>query len=108
MLDAMTAAVERAGRADGPAFLELRDHRWGEHVGPGEDYALGYRNREASLRPWIADDQVPRLGAMLADGPIASRSRPPSSTARSTEAVAFAEASPFPDPRELLTDVWAV
>jgi TPP-dependent pyruvate/acetoin dehydrogenase alpha subunit len=104
MLDTMTAAVEKARHGEGPVFLEFETYRWREHVGPGEDYDLGYRSRE-DLEPWIADDQVPRLGAMLAD---AERQRVEAEVDRSIEqAIAFAESSPFPDPSELLTDVWA-
>lgn len=104
MLDAMTSAVDKARRGEGPVFLEFETYRWREHVGPGEDYDLGYRSRR-DLEPWIADDQVPRLGAMLAD---AERQRIEADVQRSIErAVEFAETSPFPDPAELLTDVWA-
>jgi pyruvate dehydrogenase E1 component alpha subunit len=104
MLAAMTAAVEKARRGAGPVFLEFETYRWREHVGPGEDYDLGYRSRD-ELEPWIADDQVLRLGAMLADS---ERQRIEADVERAIErAVEFAETSPFPDPTELLTDVLA-
>lgn len=104
MLERMTAAVEKARCGDGPVFLEFETYRWREHVGPGEDYDLGYRSRE-DLEPWIADDQVPRLGAMLEEG---QKQRIEAEVERSIDAaVDFAEASPFPDPTELLTDVLA-
>ena len=104
MLDAMTAAVEKARRGDGPVFLEFDTYRWREHVGPGEDYDLGYRSRE-ELEPWVADDQVPRLAAMLEEG---QKQRIEADIERCIDAaVEFAEASPFPDPAELLTNVWA-
>jgi TPP-dependent pyruvate/acetoin dehydrogenase alpha subunit len=104
MLDAMTAAVEKARGGDGPVFLEFETYRWREHVGPGEDYDLGYRSRE-ELEPWIVDDQVPRLGALLEED---QRQHIEADVERSiAAAVEFAETSPFPDPAELLTDVLA-
>jgi pyruvate dehydrogenase E1 component alpha subunit len=100
----MTAEVEKARRGEGPVFLEFETYRWREHVGPGEDYDLGYRSRD-ELEPWIADDQVPRLGAMLEEG---QKLRIEAEVERSIDAaVEFAEASQFPDPTELLTDVLA-
>jgi TPP-dependent pyruvate/acetoin dehydrogenase alpha subunit len=104
MLDAMTAAVEKARHGEGPIFLEFETYRWREHVGPGEDYDLGYRSRE-DLEPWIADDQVRRLGAMLDEGE--KQGIEADVDRRIDAAVEFAEASPFPDPAELLTDVLA-
>jgi TPP-dependent pyruvate/acetoin dehydrogenase alpha subunit len=95
------AARVRAG--EGPWFLEVLTYRWREHVGPDEDYRLGYRSEEEAA-PWVAGDPVRRLGAMLE----------PSARARVEEEVeeeiaaafAFAEASPFPEPAELYTDVF--
>lgn len=104
MLDAMTAALEKARGGEGPVFLEFETYRWREHVGPGEDYDLGYRSRD-DLEPWIADDQVPRVAAMLEED---RRQRIEAEVERSVAAaVEFAEASPFPDPAELLTNVLA-
>ncbi|MBI4664484.1 MAG: thiamine pyrophosphate-dependent dehydrogenase E1 component subunit alpha, partial [Verrucomicrobia bacterium] len=53
----------RSGRA-GPFFFECLTYRWKEHVGPNEDYHLGYRTR-AEAEPWLQDDQVKKIGAML-------------------------------------------
>ncbi len=104
MLDGMTAAVEKVRCGDGPAVLEFETYRGREPVGPGEDYDLGYRSRE-DLEPWVADDQVPRLEAMLEEG---QRQRIEADIERSIDAaVEFAEASPFPDPADLLTNVLA-
>ena len=43
--------------ATGPLFLECRTYRWREHVGPNEDYDVGYRSRD-ELRPWQENDQL--------------------------------------------------
>src|SRR5437660_3703223 len=47
----------RAGA--GPWFLEVLTYRWKEHVGPSQDYHLGYRTEEEAA-PWLAGDPVRR------------------------------------------------
>jgi TPP-dependent pyruvate/acetoin dehydrogenase alpha subunit len=87
----------------GPRFLEVMTYRWREHVGPGEDYHLGFRDAD-ELQPWVANDQVPRLGRLL--DPAERRRIEAEVEAEIAEAFAFAEASPFPSPGELNTDVF--
>lgn len=91
-------------RESGPAFMECITYRWREHVGPGEDYDAGYRARQ-ELEAWQQKDQVARIGAMLnadlrakIDAEI---------EAEIADAVAFAEESPWPEPKELMADVYA-
>jgi len=87
----------------GPAFIECMTYRWREHVGPGEDFALGYRSREEA-EPWMRDDQVSRLADMT---PEEIRKGIESEVeAEIAEAFAFAEQSPFPPPEELYLDVY--
>jgi TPP-dependent pyruvate/acetoin dehydrogenase alpha subunit len=99
---AAAAAAIRAGDS-GPRFIECMTSRWREHVGPGEDFGLGFRDRD-EVEHWMTNDQVARLRDMLpeaqrnaieraADGEIAA-------------AIAFAEASPFPGGEELLRHVY--
>jgi TPP-dependent pyruvate/acetoin dehydrogenase alpha subunit len=88
----------------GPAFIECHTYRWREHVGPGEDYDAGYRSRN-QLRSWQENDQVKVVGEMLN---AAERSRIDAEVEEEiAEAVQFAELSPFPDTKELFTDVFA-
>jgi len=90
----------RAGA--GPQFLECRAYRWRRHVGPGEDYEYGYRERQEGAE-WMLADQIPRLGALLDPGERQALDR--RVDAEVTAAFDFAEASPFPDPgRDLYTD----
>jgi len=87
----------------GPFFFECLTYRWKEHVGPGEDYHLGYRSKEEA-EPWMVNDQVKRLAELV---PSAERQRIETEVeAEIQEAFAFAEASPFPENDELLTDVF--
>jgi TPP-dependent pyruvate/acetoin dehydrogenase alpha subunit len=88
----------------GPVFIECQTYRWKEHVGPGEDYDAGYRSRE-ELRPWVENDQVRLIGEKL---DLAVKSSIDVEIEREiAEAIEFAEISPFPDPKELYTHVYA-
>ena len=88
--------------ADGPRFVECRTYRWKEHVGPGDDFHLGYRAREEA-RPWFERDSVARLAAQLG---ASTRSSIEAAVDREiADAVRFAEESPFPGAAELYTDL---
>jgi TPP-dependent pyruvate/acetoin dehydrogenase alpha subunit len=99
---ASLAIAGMRGRDAGPRLLECMTYRWKEHVGPGEDYALGYRDR-AEAEPWIQGDQVAKLGARL--DPAERKRIEDGVEAEIADAFAFAESSPFPDDAELYTDV---
>lgn len=87
----------------GPFFFECMTYRWKEHVGPNEDYQLGYRTREEA-EPWIKNDQVKRVGELLE---VAAREQIESDVeAEIQTAFAYAEESPFPDAAELYQDVF--
>jgi TPP-dependent pyruvate/acetoin dehydrogenase alpha subunit len=92
----------RAGRG-GPVFLECMTYRWKEHVGPGEDYDLGYRTREEAA-PWMENDQVKRLAGLV--DPDVRRRIEAEVEREVAEAIRFAEDSPFPGEPELWTDVF--
>jgi TPP-dependent pyruvate/acetoin dehydrogenase alpha subunit len=48
----------------GPVFLECLTCRWKEHVGPGEDFSLGYRSsREVACR--VENDPARKLKSLL-------------------------------------------
>jgi TPP-dependent pyruvate/acetoin dehydrogenase alpha subunit len=91
----------RAGQ--GPCFFEVVTYRWREHVGPHGDYQLGYRS-EQEAEPWMENDQVPRLAAMVE--PDRAASIRDEVEAEVAAAFAFAEASPMPEPADLFTDVF--
>ena len=102
--DRSKEAVDRIRQGKGgPYFFECRTYRWRDHVGPGEDFHLGYRAR-AEAEPWVTGDQLVRVSAML-DPSIQQRiEREVQQEIR--EAFQFAEESPFPDHEELYTDVF--
>jgi TPP-dependent pyruvate/acetoin dehydrogenase alpha subunit len=105
------AMHETAGRgiADvrrglGPRFIELKTARWRDHVGPDEDRHHGYRP-DVRLNAAIAGDQLPRIGRLLPDE---TRRDIANAVEREVaEAIAFAEASPFPEDEEIFDHVFA-
>ena len=86
----------------GPFFFECLTYRLKEHVGPNDDFQLGYRSRDEA-EPWIANDPVRRLGEQLE--PTKRHKIEAEVEAEVREAFVFAEQSPFPAAAELYTDV---
>ena len=87
----------------GPFFFECLTYRWKEHVGPGEDYHLGFRDK-LEATPWIEGDEVRRIGTLLAAGDRARIEKEVEDEIAA--AFTFAEKSPFPPAEELYTDVF--
>jgi TPP-dependent pyruvate/acetoin dehydrogenase alpha subunit len=94
---AATVAAIRSG-ASGPVLMECETYRWLEHVGPGEDYGIGYRERTEGEH-WMARDPLRTLGDMLSAQRIAELEEEIAREIR--DAFAFAESSPFPEAPEL-------
>lgn len=96
-------AVEeiRAG-GDGPYFFECKTYRWREHVGPGNDWHLGYRQPQEA-QSWFENDSLRQLAGRLDD---ARRREIETEVECEIEvAFAFAELSAEPKPAALYTDV---
>jgi len=87
----------------GPVFLECLTYRLKEHVGPNEDFTLGYRHREEA-QTWITNDPMARLAGFIDPGERRRIENDVELEIR--DAFALAEQSPFPDPPELYTDVF--
>ncbi len=92
-------AVGRARRGLGPSLIECLTYRWMEHCGPGSDIALGYRS-EAELADWKARDPLVsyrrRLEAPGSLTPEAFETMSDRMLEEVDDAVAFAQASPYP------------
>jgi Pyruvate/2-oxoglutarate dehydrogenase complex, dehydrogenase (E1) component, eukaryotic type, alpha subunit len=87
----------------GPFFFECLTYRLKEHVGPNDDFQLGYRSREEA-EPWIKADPIKQLGDRL--DPQRRREIEAAVETEIRDAFAFAERSPFPQAAELYTDVF--
>jgi len=110
VLAAAEELVERARRGDGPSFLVCNTYRFhGHHVG---DVDRAYYRAREEEDAWQADrDPLAVYGAWLAEqgfadadalGAIEDEAR-----AVVEDGVEFALAAPFPDPSEVVEDVYA-
>ena len=80
-----------------PAFLRIKTARYREHVGPGEDFAAGYRS-QAEMDLWKSKDPLLGIQDFEAIKKVIS--------AEIEDAVKFAMNSSLPTSAELLTDVY--
>lgn len=102
-------AIERARRGEGPTLLECKTYRFYDHVGV-RGMGLSYRTDE-ELNEWKAKDAIKsfeerlvKLGVMRSQSIKAVYAKV---NQEITEAIQFAEESPFPDPSELLDNVYS-
>lgn len=104
MAEGIAADADAVRAGEGPHFVEIETYRWREHVGPNEDTQLGYRSAE-ELAAWKAKDPLARLAAAL---PVATvQAIADRVAAEIADALAFAEASPYPGEEEVLMHVYA-
>ena len=102
--DKVKKAVDSIRNGDSrPFFFECMTYRWKEHVGPNDDFHLGYRSIEEA-EPWFKNDQVKRVGGLLEPNQRNQLETEIESEIR--EAVDLAEMSPFPEASELYTQVF--
>ena len=98
------AAVAAVRRGEGPRFLECMTYRWRDHVGPTEDRVHKYRP-DAELDAKIEGDNLKIVGDLLpAD---LRKSIEAAEEKRVADAIAFAEASTFPEDQEIYDHVFA-
>jgi TPP-dependent pyruvate/acetoin dehydrogenase alpha subunit len=103
-------AVARARRGDGPSLLEYKTYRWHFHAmratPPPET------RPPAEIASWKARDPIARFEHELLERGVLSapdiRALRAAVAADVDAAIAFAEASPFPDAKDLLTDMFTV
>jgi TPP-dependent pyruvate/acetoin dehydrogenase alpha subunit len=98
------AAVAAVRRGEGPRFLECMTYRWRDHVGPTEDRQHRYRPDD-ELDAKIEGDNLKIVGDLL---PAATRRAiEAAEEKRIAEAIAFAEASTFPEDQEIHDHVFS-
>lgn len=92
----------RQGR-NGPFFFECMTYRWKEHVGPGEDFHLGYRT-EKERELWIKNDQLKKLASLI---DVKTKKEIETKIEKEIKAAfEFAEISLFPRDLKLFTEVF--
>lgn len=87
----------------GPRFFEFTTYRLKEHVGPGEDYQIGYRSIKEAEK-WIKNDQLKKVEALLDQKTAKNIEKEVEQEIK--EAFEFAESSPFPEEEELYMDIF--
>ncbi len=100
-ISAATGAIRRG--EPGPFFFECMTYRWKEHVGPNDDFTLGYRTLEEA-EPWLLNDQVKRIAEMV--GKEQRELIEQQINQEIQKAITFAEDSPWPDHSELYAHVF--
>ena len=108
--DAADRAVSGIRVGGGPVFIEFSTYRWREHCGPFYDNDIGYRS-EQEFEEWKRKEPIARLEKELLENGVVTRTELDDmdrAIERETEeAFEFAEASPFPDPEEAFTGLYA-
>ena len=106
--DATLEAVERARRGEGPTLIEVVTYRFHEH---SEGLRLGTDYRDAAEKEaWLARDPIVIFrNRLIADG-VATEAEldalDAAVMAEVDEAVAFTDASPFPNPAIAYADLY--
>jgi TPP-dependent pyruvate/acetoin dehydrogenase alpha subunit len=107
--EAARAAVERARRGEGPFLLECKTYRW--HFHAMRNTPPPETRPAAEIAEWKERDPIARLAADLVARRLMTESDLGSLQtqvhADLQEAVAFADASAFPDPKDILVDMFA-
>jgi TPP-dependent pyruvate/acetoin dehydrogenase alpha subunit len=107
--EAARAAVDRARRGEGPTLLECKTYRWYFHA--MRNTPPPETRPAAEIAQWKERDPIARLAADLIARRLITESDLGSLQgqvqADLQEAVAFADNSPFPDPKDILVDMFA-
>ena len=104
--DAFTVAAAHIRSGEGPFFLEIKTYRYkGHSVSDPEKYRKDEKGREEVKHYKTLDPLLTTKNKMIAMGLTAELEAIEKAVElEMTDAVAFAKASPFPDPSELFTD----
>ena len=111
MHEATSAAVARARVGEGPSLIEGRTYRYEEHSeGLGRIRRGEYRTEE-EVEEWRKRDPIEIHKTMLLEQGIAGDQEVDETQAEVTaaieEALEFARESPYPEPEDLVTDLYA-
>ena len=101
-------AIARARRGGGPMLLEAKTYRFFDHVGM-RGMGVVYRE-DSEVQEWRQRDPISLMEARLAEQGILSADEA-AGVRQAVEnevkdAIAYAEASPFPEPGALLEDIY--
>ncbi|MDI7276143.1 MAG: pyruvate dehydrogenase complex E1 component subunit beta [Anaerolineae bacterium] len=104
---AVSRAVARARRGEGPSLVECKTYRW---YGHSRSDPRVYRTRDEE-KEWRERDPIPRLAGRMVEAGVATQEEVDAVLARAQEAIAkateFALDSPMPPASEVAQDVYA-
>lgn len=106
LLRLTSQAVTRVREASGPQFLEFTTYRWREHCGPNFDNHIGYRS-ETEFLDWKVKDPIKVLEEKLKISNEEIQLIEDRIKMEIEEAFRFAEESPFPEPKDAFTHLYA-
>ena len=111
MYEATRAAVARGRAGEGPTLIEARTYRYEDHSeGLGRILRETYREEE-EVEMWRERDPIELHKKALFDQAVASQDEidevQAGVTAAIEEALQFARESPYPEPEDLFTDMYA-
>ena len=103
-------AVARARRGDGPTFIEAKTYRYYDHHGV-KGLGVPYRD-DAEVEEAKTRDPIDRIEARMVGAGVATAEELAAVheqvQAEVDEAIQFAEDSPYPEPDQILQDVYTV
>lgn len=105
--EAAAEAIDRARRGDGPSIIECKTWRWRGHF---EGDPGAYKD-PAEQEEWLQKDPIPRFAAKLIELKYATQAELDAIKAKVDAqieaAIRFSQESPYPNPEDALTDVYA-
>jgi pyruvate dehydrogenase E1 component alpha subunit len=106
VFEAVGEAVKRARAGQGPSLIECKTYRYRGHF---EGDPMVYRPKE-EFEAWLAKDPIPRFEKSLREMKVLTEAKladlREEIEARIEAAVKFAEDSPWPEPAEIMEDVY--
>jgi pyruvate dehydrogenase E1 component alpha subunit len=109
VFEAVGEAVDRARSGQGPSLVECKTYRFYDHVGV-KGMRIPYRSDD-EVAEWRSRDPIAQLELYLAEqgvlSPDGAAAVHAEVLADVEEAIAYAEASPLPDPASIADDVYS-
>jgi pyruvate dehydrogenase E1 component alpha subunit len=103
-------AVDRARHGEGPTLVECKTYRWRGHYEGEEARNYTYRTDE-EIKAWEKRCPIERFRKKLLEEGISGKGdfdeMEHDIQKEIEEAIQFAESSPFPDPEDALTGIYA-
>jgi len=105
--EAVSEAVERARRGDGPTLIECKTYRWRAHFEGEQDT---YRPPQ-EVKEWLKREPIAPFRKLLVEQGVMAEEQAnkieEEVISELDEAVEFARSSPLPDPETALEGLWA-